>query len=128
MSQEKPESASPSLVSRARKALSGVETGPSVIARHAKTAPGGPGVYRMIDASGEVLYVGKARGLKKRVQSYARAGSHNNRIAAMIANTASMEFVTTPTETEALLLEANLIKRLKPRYNVVLRDDKSFRS
>ena len=76
--------------------------------------------------SGEVLYVGKARGLKKRVQSYARAGSHNNRIAAMIANTASMEFVTTPTETEALLLEANLIKRLKPRYNVVLRDDKSF--
>src|SRR6476659_2991512 len=126
MSQEKPESASPSLVSRARKALSGVETGPSVIARHAKTAPGGPGVYRMIDASGEVLYVGKARGLKKRVQSYARAGSHNNRIAAMIANTASMEFVTTPTETEALLLEANLIKRLKPRYNVVLRDDKSF--
>ena len=126
MSQEKPESASPSLVSRARKALSGVETGPSVIARHAKTAPGGPGVYRMIDAAGEVLYVGKARGLKKRVQSYARAGSHNNRIAAMIANTASMEFVTTPTETEALLLEANLIKRLKPRYNVVLRDDKSF--
>ncbi len=126
MSQEKPESASPSLMSRARKALSGVETGPSVIARHAKTAPGGPGVYRMIDASGEVLYVGKARGLKKRVQSYARAQGHNNRIAAMIANTASMEFVTTPTETEALLLEANLIKRLKPRYNVVLRDDKSF--
>src|SRR6478735_5826319 len=126
MSQEKPESASPSLVSRARKALSGVETGPSVIARHARTAPGGPGVYRMIDADGEVLYVGKARGLKKRVQSYARAGSHNNRITAMIANTATMEFVTTPTETEALLLEANLIKRLKPRYNVVLRDDKSF--
>ena len=120
MSQEKPESASPSLVSRARKALSGVETGPSVIARHAKTAPGGPGVYRMIDSVGEVLYIGKARGLKKRVQSYARAGNHNNRIAAMIANTASMEFVTTPSETEALLLEANLIKRLKPRYNVVL--------
>ena len=127
MSQEKPESASHFAHRPApAKRLSGVETGPSVIARHAKTAPGGPGVYRMIDAAGEVLYVGKARGLKKRVQSYARAGSHNNRIAAMIANTASMEFVTTPTETEALLLEANLIKRLKPRYNVVLRDDKSF--
>jgi excinuclease ABC subunit C len=126
MPPESPETNSPSLIARARKALAGVETGPSVIARHAKTAPGGPGVYRMIDAAGEVLYVGKARGLKKRVQSYARAQGHNNRIAAMIANTASMEFVTTPTETEALLLEANLIKRLKPRYNVVLRDDKSF--
>ncbi len=123
---EKPDNDSISLIARARKALLGVETGPSVIARHAKTAPGGPGVYRMIDAAGEVLYIGKARGLKKRVQSYARAGSHNNRIAAMIASTAGMEFVTTPTETEALLLEANLIKRLKPRYNVVLRDDKSF--
>ena len=126
MPEEKLNKESPSLVSRARKALSGVETGPSVIARHAKTAPRGPGVYRMIDAAGEVLYVGKARGLKKRVQSYARAQGHNNRTAAMIANTAGMEFVTTPTETEALLLEANLIKRLKPRYNVVLRDDKSF--
>ena len=80
----------------------------------------------MIDAAGEVLYVGKARHLKKRVQSYARAAGHNNRIARMIADTASMEFVTTATEIEALLLEANLIKRLKPRYNVVLRDDKSF--
>jgi len=97
-----------------------------VIGRYAKTAPAGPGVYRMIDPAGEVLYVGKARHLKKRVQSYARGQGHNNRIARMVADTAAMEFVTTATEIEALLLEANLIKRLKPRFNVVLRDDKSF--
>lgn len=102
------------------------ETGAAVIARHAKLAPAGPGVYRMFDRDGQVLYVGKARHLKKRVQSYARGTGHNNRIARMIADTAAMEFVTTKTEMEALLLEANLIKRLKPRYNVVLRDDKSF--
>ncbi|MGD8355688.1 MAG: excinuclease ABC subunit UvrC [Methyloceanibacter sp.] len=97
-----------------------------MIARHAKLAPSGPGVYRMLDQDGQVLYVGKARHLRKRVQSYARGTGHNNRIARMIADTAAMEFVTTKTEMEALLLEANLIKRLKPRYNVVLRDDKSF--
>ena len=123
---ENPDSAPASLVSRARELLRGVETGALVIGRYAKTAPPGPGVYRMIDAVGEVLYVGKARHLKKRVQSYARSGAHNNRIVRMIADTASMEFVTTATEIEALLLEANLIKRLKPRFNVVLRDDKSF--
>ncbi len=123
---ENPDSAPASLVSRARELLRGVETGAPVIGRYAKTAPPGPGVYRMIDADGEVLYVGKARHLKKRVQSYARSGTHNNRIVRMIADTASMEFVTTATEIEALLLEANLIKRLKPRFNVVLRDDKSF--
>jgi excinuclease ABC subunit C len=123
---ENRDSARVSLVSRARKTLHGRETGAPVIARYAKTAPAGPGVYRMIDAGGQVLYVGKARHLKKRVQSYARAGNHNNRIARMIADTASVEFVTTATEIEALLLEANLIKRLKPRFNVVLRDDKSF--
>jgi excinuclease ABC subunit C len=123
---EKPDSAPASLLSCVGKALSGIETGPDVIARYAKTAPAGPGVYRMFDCDGQVLYVGKARHLKKRVQSYARGSGHNNRIARMIADTASMEFVTTKTEIEALLLEANLIKRLKPRFNVVLRDDKSF--
>ena len=123
---EKPDSAPASLISRVGTILSGVETGPDVIARFARTAPTGPGVYRMLDADGQVLYVGKARHLKKRVQSYARGSGHNNRIARMIADTASMEFVTTNTEIEALLLEANLIKQLKPRFNVVLRDDKSF--
>ncbi len=122
---EKPDS-DPSLLSRAKTALLGPETGAAVIARFAKTAPAGPGVYRMFNAEGEVLYVGKARHLKRRVLSYARGTGHNNRIARMIADTATMEFVTTATEIEALLLEANLIKRLKPRYNVVLRDDKSF--
>ena len=100
--------------------------GPEVIARAARILPGKPGVYRMLDDKGGVLYVGKARSLKARVQSYVRSGGHTNRIAAMVALTAGMEFVTTETEVEALLLEANLIKRLKPRYNVVLRDDKSF--
>jgi excinuclease ABC subunit C len=123
---ENPDSAPATLVQRARNLLRGQETGASVIARYAKTAPAGPGVYRMTDAEGEVLYVGKARHLKKRVQSYARGTAHNNRIVRMIADTAAMEFVTTATEIEALLLEANLIKRLKPRFNVVLRDDKSF--
>ncbi len=123
---ENPDSARDPLLSRMNKALRGEETGAAVIARYAKTAPAGPGVYRMFDADGEVLYVGKARHLKKRVQSYARGSGHNNRIARMIADTASMEFVTTKSEMEALLLEANLIKRLKPRFNVVLRDDKSF--
>ncbi|MEG6510163.1 excinuclease ABC subunit UvrC [Methyloligella sp. 2.7D] len=102
------------------------ETGMEIIARYAKMAPSGPGVYRMFGAGGEVLYVGKARHLKKRVQSYTRGTGHTNRILRMIANTATMEFTSTATETEALLLEANLIKRLKPRYNVVMRDDKSF--
>ncbi|WP_455474541.1 excinuclease ABC subunit UvrC [Bartonella sp. B30(2025)] len=85
-----------------------------------------PGVYRMFDENGNVLYVGKARNLKKRVASYTREKGHNNRIANMIRMTHQMEFVITHTETEALLLEANLIKRLRPRFNVLLRDDKSF--
>lgn len=100
--------------------------GPKIIARHLKTLPNAPGVYRMINTEGDVLYVGKARSLKKRVASYTRLTGHTNRIQRMIAATADMEFVTTETETEALLLEANLIKRLKPSCNVILRDDKSF--
>jgi excinuclease ABC subunit C len=102
------------------------ETGPAVVARYLKTLSGSPGVYRMLDTAGTVIYVGKARNLKARVTNYARAGNHTNRITRMIANTASMEFVTVRTEAEALLLEANLIKRFRPRYNVLLRDDKSF--
>ena len=97
-----------------------------MIAQYLKTLPGSPGVYRMLDAAGTVIYVGKARNLKARVTNYARAGNHTNRITRMIADTASMEFVTVRTEAEALLLEANLIKRFRPRYNVLLRDDKSF--
>jgi excinuclease ABC subunit C len=100
--------------------------GPAVIRRFARTLPNRPGVYRMIDVKGDVIYVGKAHSLKARVMNYTRLGGHTNRIAAMIASTATMEFVTTETEAEALLLEANLIKKHKPRYNVTLRDDKSF--
>jgi excinuclease ABC subunit C len=85
-----------------------------------------PGVYRMLDSRGEVLYVGKARALRKRVAAYAKPTGHSTRIGRMIAATASMMFLTTETETEALLLEQNLIKQLKPRFNVLLRDDKSF--
>src|SRR5947209_15059524 len=80
----------------------------------------------MADAKGEVLYVGKAKSIRKRIVSYAREAGHTARIARMIAATATIEFVSTATETEALLLEANLIKRLRPRFNVLLRDDKSF--
>ena len=100
--------------------------GAEVISRFVKRLPNSPGVYRMFNAKGDVLYVGKAKSLKKRVSSYAKMGGHTNRIARMIAETANMEFVRTRTETEALLLEANLIKRLRPRFNVLLRDDKSF--
>jgi excinuclease ABC subunit C len=100
--------------------------GPDVIQAFVKRLPNGPGVYRMFNAKGDVLYVGKARSLKKRVANYAQGRVHSNRIARMVRETAHMEFVTTRTETEALLLEANLIKRLRPRFNVLLRDDKSF--
>jgi len=100
--------------------------GRAAIVNYAKTAPSQPGVYRMIDARGDVLYVGKAKNVKKRIAAYARPTGLDTRIERMIAATRSVEFVVTRTETEALLLEANLIKRLRPRFNVVLRDDKSF--
>ena len=100
--------------------------GRAVIARHAKSAPSSPGVYRMIDAKGDVLYVGKAKNIRKRIIAYTRPTGYDSRIERMIAATAALEFVSTATETEALLLEANLIKRLRPRFNVLLRDDKSF--
>jgi len=100
--------------------------GRAVIANHAKLAPSSPGVYRMIDAKGDVLYVGKAKNIRKRIIAYGRPTGYDPRIERMIAATAALEFVSTATETEALLLEANLIKRLRPRFNVLLRDDKSF--
>ena len=90
------------------------------------TMPTSPGVYRMLDAKGEALYVGKARSLKKRVTAYTQPARLPERLRRMVSLTASMEVITTHTEAEALLLEANLIKRLKPRYNIVLRDDKSY--
>ena len=100
--------------------------GRDAILRFAKLAPSQPGVYRMIDGRGDVLYVGKAKNLRNRVRAYARPAGLDTRIERMIAATRALEFVVTRTETEALLLEANLIKRLRPRFNVTLRDDKSF--
>lgn len=100
--------------------------GPEVIASYLKTLSSGPGVYRMLDAAGEVIYVGKARNLKARVSNYTRVSGLPNRTLRMVASTAAMEFVLVRTEAEALLLEANLIKRFRPRFNVTLRDDKSF--
>lgn len=102
------------------------KSGTEVIAHFVKRLPNAPGVYRMMNAAGDVLYVGKARSLKKRVTNYAQGRFHTQRIGRMVRETTTMEFVVTRTEIEALLLEANLIKRLRPRYNVLLRDDKSF--
>lgn len=102
-------------------------TGYACIQSYLKTLDSSPGVYRMLDSQARVLYVGKARNLRARVSNYSRPSpQHSGRIARMISETASMMFLTTRTETEALLLEQNLIKQLKPRYNVLLRDDKSF--
>jgi excinuclease ABC subunit C len=100
--------------------------GVAVIEAALETMPANPGVYRMLDAKGEALYVGKARSLKRRVTSYTQIGRLGERLRRMVSETVAMEIVTTHTEAEALLLEANLIKRLKPRFNIVLRDDKSY--
>ena len=103
-----------------------VKTGHEVVQSYLKTLDNSPGVYRMLDRQQRVLYVGKARSLRKRVSNYANPRGHSGRISRMISETASMMFLTTKTETEALLLEQNLIKQLKPKFNVLLRDDKSF--
>ncbi|HEY1856907.1 excinuclease ABC subunit UvrC [Acidocella sp.] len=100
--------------------------GVAIIEQALATMPGNPGVYRMLNAKGDALYVGKARNLKKRVTSYTQLARLPERLRRMVADTAAMEIVTTHTEAEALLLEANLIKRLQPRFNILLRDDKSY--
>ncbi|QYZ68583.1 excinuclease ABC subunit UvrC [Neotabrizicola shimadae] len=120
------ESSGGSTVTEDRPDSTATASGHEVIQGYLKSLDGSPGVYRMLNAKGEVLYVGKARNLKARVSNYARPTGHSARIARMIFETVSMMFLTTRTETEALLLEQNLIKQLKPRYNVLLRDDKSF--
>ena len=100
--------------------------GVAVLRAALRNVPGGPGVYRMLDRRGDALYVGKARNLKSRIQNYTHPAGLSNRLRRMVAETATLEIVVTATEAEALLLECNLIKRLMPRYNVLLRDDKSF--
>ena len=100
--------------------------GPELIKTFVKTLPHKPGVYRMFDENGAVLYVGKAKDLKKRVTAYTKYKGHTIRIQRMIRAATDMEFVIAESEAAALLLEASLIKRLKPRYNILLRDDKSF--
>ncbi len=108
------------------KSLGMMELGLSIIQEVVKTLPSSPGVYQMLNEQGEALYVGKARSLKKRVPAYTRFAQLPNRLRRMVSETRSMQIVTTHTEVEALLLEINLIKQLMPRYNVLLRDDKSF--
>ena len=126
---DEPEEASPSLelnLDEAPAEPAGLARGAAVIKSFWQHAPLGPGVYRMLGADNEVLYVGKARSIRRRILAYTTPERQSTRIARMVSQTASMVFVTTDSETEALLLEANLIKQLKPRYNVLLRDDKSF--
>lgn len=114
------------LAEEAEPAPGSVAMGRAAIARALKHAPNGPGVYRMIGEGGAVLYVGKAKSIKRRIVAYTRPTGLTARIMRMVAATMEMEFVSTGTETEALLLEANFIKQLRPRFNVLLRDDKSF--
>lgn len=114
------------IVGRVTEEYKMTQTGYELIHTYVQQLTAVPGVYRMLGEKAQVLYVGKARNLKARVSTYARPGQHSSRIARMISETTSMMFLTTRTETEALLLEQNLIKQLKPRYNVLLRDDKSF--
>ena len=114
------------IVGRVTEEYKMTQTGYELIHTYVQQLTAVPGVYRMLGEKAQVLYVGKARNLKAIVSTYARPGQHSSRIARMISETTSMMFLTTRTETEALLLEQNLIKQLKPRYNVLLRDDKSF--
>src|SRR5439155_6560331 len=104
----------------------GIAAGVAVLRAALRNVPASPGVYRMLDRKGDALYVGKARNLKARVQNYTHTAGLSNRLRRMVAETAVLEIVVAATEAEALLLECNLIKRLMPRYNVLLRDDKSF--
>src|SRR5216684_8791235 len=107
-------------------ARGGIAAGVAVLRAALRNVPASPGVYRMLDRKGDAMYVGKARNLKSRVQNYTHPAGLSNRLRRMVAETAALEIVVTHTEAEALLLECNLIKRLMPRYNVLLRDDKSF--
>jgi excinuclease ABC subunit C len=121
-----PEADEAAVLQRDEEEAGSLAAGRDAIVHAIKEAPSRPGVYRMIDGRGDVLYVGKAKNIKKRIGAYARPTGLDTRIERMIAQTRTLEFVVTRTETEALLLEANLIKRLRPRFNVTLRDDKSF--
>jgi excinuclease ABC subunit C len=109
-----------------RAAAGGIAAGVAVLRAALRNVPASPGVYRMLDRKGDAMYVGKARNLKSRVQNYTHPAGLSNRLRRMVAETAALEIVVAATEAEALLLECNLIKRLMPRYNVLLRDDKSF--
>ncbi|HRC26153.1 MAG TPA: excinuclease ABC subunit UvrC [Alphaproteobacteria bacterium] len=114
------------LTKKASMDLPALAQGAGVIAGFLKTLSDSPGVYRMIESSGDILYVGKAKSLKKRVASYTRIEALPLRLRRMVALTHTMEFIRTHTEVEALLLESNLIKKFKPRFNILMRDDKSF--